>query len=204
MKISNAALALLFIVTCAHAQLYKWVAPDGSVSYSDTPPPATVAKVERKSYSTGPSLSDLPYEVAQAAKSSPVTFYSMPKCPACDQGRKLLTERGIPFSEKTVNTNDDIERVQKVSGGSQLPVLMVGRSKQVGFEPSSWSNALSAAGYPLSNTLPKTYTNPPPEAAAPPAKTADAAAPKKAAETEQNGIVQPPPPAGNAPPGFQF
>jgi glutaredoxin len=204
MKISNAALVLLFVITSAHAQLYKWVAPDGSVSYSDTPPPSTVAKVERKSYSNGPSLSDLPYEVAQAARNSPVTFYSMPKCSGCDQGRKLLTERGIPFSEKTVNTNEDVERVQKVSGGSQMPVLLVGRSKQVGFDSSQWTSALTAAGYPTSNTLPKSYTNPPPEAAAPPAKTADAAAPKKAAENQQNGIVQPPPPAGNAPPGFQF
>lgn len=203
MKISNAALALLFVISSAHAQLYKWVAPDGTVSYSDKPPPSSVTKVERKSYSSGPSLGDLPYEVAQAVKSNPVTLYTMPKCAGCDQGRKLLSERGIPFSEKTVNTNEDIERVQKISGGTQMPVLIVGRNKQIGFAPGQWGDALTAAGYPTSNTLPKSYTNPAPEPAAPPVKAADQP-PAKKAEDAPAGVVEPPPPAGNAPPDFKF
>ena len=203
MKISNAALALLFVITSAHAQLYKWVAPDGTVSYSDKPPPSSVVKVERKSYSSGPSLGDLPYEVAQAVKSNPVTLYTMPKCSGCDLGRKLLSERGVPFSEKTVNTNEDIERVQKISGGTQMPVLTIGRNKQTGFAPSQWADALTAAGYPTSNTLPKSYTNPAPEPAAPPVKAADQPAAKKA-EDAPAGVVEPPPPAGNAPPDFKF
>ncbi len=45
--------ALFFVAASAHAQLYKWVAPDGTVSYSDVPPPPTATKVERKSYSGG-------------------------------------------------------------------------------------------------------------------------------------------------------
>ena len=204
MKISNAALALFFVLTSAQAQLYKWVAPDGTVSYSDTPPPSAVAKVERKSYSGSSSLADLPYELALAAKNNPVTLYTTKNCPGCDQGRQLLGSRGIPFSEKTVTTNEDNERVRQVSGGQQLPVLIVGRSKQVGFESGQWGSALTIAGYPTSNMLPKSYTNPSPEPAAPPAKTADTAPAKKAPENGQNGIVEPPPPAGNAPPGFQF
>lgn len=202
MKISNAALALLFIATGANAQLYKWVAPDGTVSYSDTPPPSTAAKVERKSYSGGSSLADLPYELAQAAKSNPVTLYTAKNCAGCDQGRQLLNDRGIPFSEKTVNTNDDVERLRKISGNNQLPVLTVGRNKQVGFESGQWGSTLTAAGFPTSNILPKSYTNPPPEPAAPPAPTKPV--PKKEAENGQPGLVLPPPPVGNAPPGFQF
>jgi glutaredoxin len=202
MKISNIALALLFIVSSAHAQLYKWVAADGSISYSDKPPPATAAKVERKSISGGSSQADLPYEVGQAAKNNPVTLYTMQKCSACDQGRKLLTERGIPFSEKTVSTNDDVDRVQKISGSGQMPLLVVGREKQTGYSPDAWGSTLSAAGYPATNTLPKGYSNPSPEPVVPPKPVQQAAVPKKA--DEPTGIVQPPPATGNAPPGFQF
>jgi glutaredoxin len=206
MKISNIALALLFMIGCVgsvQAQLYKWVAPDGTVSYSDKAPPSTVAKVEKKSYTSGPSLADLPYELAQAARANPVTLYTMQKCAACDQGRQLLNDRGIPFSEKTVSSNEDIERVQKISGGSQMPVIFVGRSKQTGFESGQWNSALTSAGYPTNNMLPKSYSNPVPEAAAPaPKPVEEAAAPKKA--DEQPALVQPLPAAGNAPPGFQF
>ncbi|HXA46788.1 MAG TPA: glutaredoxin family protein [Burkholderiaceae bacterium] len=202
MKISNIALALLFMVSSAHAQLYKWVAPDGTVSYSDKQPPASATKVERKAYTSAPSLGDMPYEVAQAAKANPVTLYTMQKCAACDQGRTLLTTRGIPFSEKTVSSNEDIERVQKLSGGSQMPLLIIGKNKQTGFESGQWGSALTAAGYPATNTLPKSYSNPAPEPAAPPAKAVEAATPKK--DDAPPTLAQPLPAAGNAPPGFQF
>jgi glutaredoxin len=208
MKFSKAAwlFALFFVAASAQAQMYKWVAPDGTVSYSDVPPPPTASKVERKSFSSGPSLSGLPYELAEVVKGNPVTLYTMANCAGCDSGRKLLKDRGVPFSEKTVASNEDIERVRQLSGNTQLPVLVVGRSKQTGFESGQWANALTAAGYPTSSHLPAGYDNPAPEPAAPP-KTAsnqssgDAA---KDATTTPSGIVKPPPPAGNAPPGFQF
>jgi len=184
--------------------MYKWVAPDGTVSYSDKPPPPTVTKVERKNYSSGPALSDFPYELAQAAKGNPVTMYTMKNCPACDQGRQLLSTRGIPFSEKTVGTNEDNERLRKVSGNTQLPVLIVGNNKQIGFESGQWGNLLTAAGYPTTSILPKSYTNPPPEPAVPPAKNAEATPPQKKTENEPGNVAQPPPAGGNAPPGFQF
>ncbi|MDR3481048.1 MAG: glutaredoxin family protein [Burkholderiaceae bacterium] len=208
MKIGNAALALLFaqlfMMAGANAQLYKWVAPDGTVSYSDKPPPATAAKVERKSYASGASTVDLPYELAQAVKNSPVVLYTTKNCPACDQGRQLLNDRGIPFSEKTVNTNEDNAYLKKISGDNSAPVLTVGRNKQIG-NLSQWGNMLTAAGYPTSNILPKTYTNPPAEPAAPPAKTAETSPEQKKAEQPAPSDAAPPPAAtGNAPPGFQF
>jgi glutaredoxin len=205
MKLSYIAIALMFAVASAHAQLYKYVNPDGSVSYSDTPPPATAAKVERKSYSGSSSgFGDLPYEVAQAAKANPVTLYTMKNCPGCDSGRQLLTTRGVPFVEKTVSTNEDNEKVRAVSGSTQLPVILVGRSKQIGYEPGQWGSMLNAANYPTTNMLPKTYSNPAPEPAAPQAAAKTADAQKKVDDSGLKTVVQPPPAAGNAPPGFQF
>lgn len=197
---------LLLCSAGAHAQLYKWVGPDGKISYSDTPPPSTATKVETKSLTIGgASAADFPYEVSEAMKSHPVTLYTTRNCQACDDGRKLLTERGIPFTEKTVNSSEDITHYRQAGGESQLPMLVVGKSKERGFEPGAWNGALSTAGYPETNRLPKTYRNPQAEAAAPKPVTVKQ-------ETAGNGdrtagrpaATELPPAIGNAPPGFRF
>lgn len=202
----NGLLPLSLLITLllsanAHAQLYKWVAPDGKITYSDTPPPSSVKKVEEKSVASGPSTAGLPYELAQAVKSSPVTLYTTDKCEACTDARNLLTTRGVPFAEKTVNTNDEIARLKQAGGDKQLPFASIGSQKQSGFNSELWDTALTSAGYPVSSQLPKSYRNPAPESAAPKAKAAEARA--------ANNTPPPPPtdtlPAtGNAPPGFRF
>ncbi len=194
-------LITLLLSANAHAQLYKWVAPDGKITYSDTPPPSSVKKMEEKALATGPSTAGLPYELAQAVKSSPVTLYTTDKCEACTDARNLLNTRGVPFAEKTVNNNDEIARLKQVGGDKKLPFATIGSQKQTGFNSESWDAALTSAGYPVSSQLPKTYRNPAPESAAPKAKAAEA-------KTADN--IAPPPPTdtlpatGNAPPGFRF
>jgi glutaredoxin len=195
---------LLLCAASAHAQLYKWVGPDGKVTYSDTPPPASARQVERKSLGDGGiPTADLPYELAEAVRNSPVTLYTSAKCPPCDAGRNLLRQRGIPFREKTVTTNSDMAKLKEAGGDTQLPFLLIGRSTQQGFEPGAWNGALTAAGYPESSMLPRSYQSPKAEAAAP----AQAPAQSAKAETRQPEETRPedlPPPAGNAPPGFRF
>lgn len=199
---------LLSCAACAHAQLYKWVGPDGKVSYSDTPPPPSATHVETRPLPATPgSASALPYELAQVVKDSPVTLYTTAKCQPCDDGRKLLSTRGVPFTEKTVNTNDDSIRFRQIAGSdARLPLLIVGYDQQHGFEAGAWNAALSAAGYPETSMLPKTWHNPPAQAAAPPnpvvpkEKKADAGS--STTEAANSGDL--PPPTGNAPPGFRF
>ncbi|MBS0308032.1 MAG: DUF4124 domain-containing protein, partial [Proteobacteria bacterium] len=79
----TAILAMLLTAITAQAQMYKWVGPDGKVNYTDTPPPKSAQKVEQKNLdgSSGVDTANLPYELAQAVKNSPVTLYSTPKCP---------------------------------------------------------------------------------------------------------------------------
>lgn len=202
--------SLLFIVlmtgsAAASAQMYKWVGPDGKVTYSDAPPPASAKGVEEKSLNaTGASTAGLPFELAEAAKNHPVTLYTGDKCAPCDAGRSMLKTRGIPFSEKTVSSNADIERLRQ-AGSDTLPLLTVGRSKQKGFEQGAWNAALTAAGYPESNKLPKTYRYPQADSAAPSAKSAQAKhTGKDASSSEEARADDLPPPVGNAPPGFRF
>lgn len=192
----------LLISANAHAQLYKWVDANGKISYSDTPPPSSVKKVEEQTVSTtGPSTSGLPFELAEAVKASPVTLYAMPKCNSCDSGRSLLNARGIPFAEKTVSSNEDIARLHQAGGDKQLPFLTIGRSKQSGFQADAWNTALTAAGYPETSQLPKTYRNPAPESAAQKTRTIESA---EAANASRSAPSAPLPATGNAPPGFRF
>ncbi len=204
--------ALLACAAGAHAELYKWVGPDGKISYSDTPPPATARLVEtRQLPNAADSGPDLPYELAQAVRNGPVTLYTTADCLPCDEGRKLLAARGVPYTEKTVNDRNDTVAFRKAAGNeAKFPYLLVGRDGQQGFQADAWNRSLSAAGYPETSQLPKSYRNPPPQPAAP-ARTAASApsdqapAPAKSRrEADASNSGQLPPPIGNAPPGFRF
>ena len=163
--------ALLLAGASASAQIYKWVDAKGVTHYSDTPPASKQAEV--KPYGGADAvLVPLPYELARAARTAPVTLYTMPKCSACDSGRALLKARGIPFTEKTVTTAADQDKVKEAGSDGQLPLLLVGRTKLLGFEQGEWNSALTNAAYPAKSMLPSRYRHPEAVAAMPAAKGA--------------------------------
>jgi glutaredoxin len=196
----------LLLTSSAHAQLYKWVGPDGTITYSDMPPPAGASKVEKKNLSDGGGVntSNMPYELAQAVRNQPVALYVSTTCSPCDQVRDYLNKRGIPFREKIVSSEADIKKLIDLSGKQQLPFVTIGSNKQTGFKLSDLDSALTAAGYPTSSKLPPNYRNPKPEAAAPaPDQEAKNAANKPAPKIDKPS-TELPPATGNAPPGFRF
>ena len=208
-KAQLAAALLALGAAGAQAQLYKWVGPDGKITYSDTPPPASAQKVETRNIAIeGVDTASFPYELAQAVKASPVTLYTTKNCVPCDEGRKHLLARGIPFTEKTVNTGADMDQFHKAGGeGQEMPFLTVGRIRERGFSASTWNNALSAAGYPETNMLPKSYRAPQAQPAAPAPAPKTVAKAKAAEASRQEDPPRPtelPPAIGNAPPGFRF
>ena len=200
-------LGLLCCAALAQAELYKSVGPDGRVTYSDTPPAAAKQRETRTLPSTAPLVNGtaLPYELALAAKTHPVTLYTSDKCPPCFTAKNFLAARGIPYAEKTVSSNEDIAAFRAAGGDTELPLLTVGRNKEQGFEEGAWAKALTAAGYPKTSQLPANWRNPPPQSAAPrmPEKPA-------AAAQSPNPVERAPAPAeapaatGKAPPGFRF
>ncbi|MEO7031380.1 MAG: glutaredoxin family protein, partial [Herbaspirillum sp.] len=137
---------------------------------------------------------------------SPVTLYTTKNCAPCDAGRTLLITRGIPHTERTVNSNEDITVLKKIGGDTQLPLLMIGTQKQQGFESETWNSALTAANYPTTSKLPPTYLPAPIVAAAPPkAEVAAKAVPEQTVRKSNSRNTTTP--AGNsptAPAGFQF
>ena len=199
------ALLLLLCAANSHAELYKWIGPNGKVTYSDMPPPQSSKQAKLPSFNASGSGTDgLPYELAEAVKNNPVILYSAAQCMPCDQGRSLLKNRGIPFAEKTVGSNDDLVKLRQISGDAQLPVLTIGRNQQRGFESGAWNTALTAAGYPESSRLPKGYLGAPAEPASPGAKSSQANKPDARQTAPEPSPEQARPATGNTPPGFRF
>lgn len=182
----------------SYAQAYKWVDANGKTVYSDTPPPANAKKVTSKTFDTGSTLStaNLPSDLAAAVKKNPVTLYTAPNCGACNEGRGLLKQAGIPFTEKTVKTNADVDKLNQVSGDTSLPLMLINTSKFKGLDIVEWKAALAAAGYPETNKLPKDYRYPEPEPAAP-----QVASDNKATETK---APEPLKPKTSSPTGIRF
>jgi glutaredoxin len=203
-------LALLLCAGGASAQMYKWVDANGKTHFSDQPPPATAKAAPIKATTGAASGAQLPYVLAQAARNYPVTLYTTASCTGCDQGRTMLKARGIPFTEKTVSSNEDVQKLTEATGTSNLPALVVGSAKSSGFQASAWNAMLNVALYPETKILPASYQYPAPVTAAPRAVKVDApdpAAIRLAAEQEEEKRrkeAAAKAKAPTAPPGFQF
>ncbi|GBU15360.1 hypothetical protein AwPolaro_07380 [Polaromonas sp.] len=162
-------------------QVYRIVGPDGKVSFSDQAPPvAPRITVEASTTQAAPSTATaaLPFELRQLVAKYPVIFYSGDNCEPCTAGRALLTQRGIPFTEKTVNTAEDTTALKRLSGAASLPVMSLGNQQLKGFSNTEWAQYLTAAGYPATSALPASYHAPAPTPLvipAPPAPAASAA-----------------------------
>ncbi len=148
----------------AEAQgVYRIVGADGRVTYSDQPPAnnAEAASVGNATANAGSSATaTLPLALRQVVNRYPVTLYSGKDCAPCDAGRNLLSGRGIPFSEKTVASNEDIEAFKRLSGDQSLPLLSIGSQRLKGFSDGEWTQYLNAAGYPQQSSLPSSYRRP--------------------------------------------
>jgi len=146
-----------------HAQqVYRIVGPDGRVTFSDKPPEDTKAAVKpltpgAAAGGTGGGGSALPFELRNVASKYPVTLYTGNNCGPCGSGRSFLSGRGIPFNERTVTTNEDIEALQRLSGAAGLPFLTIGGQQLKGFSEVEWGQFLDAAGYPKTSQLPPGY-----------------------------------------------
>lgn len=161
-RLCCAALSLVvgMVSVSAFAQgVYRIVGPDGRVSYSDQPPPATNARpVAGAAGSTSSANAQLPFELRQVSTRYPVTIYTSNECAPCNSGRNLLNARGIPYTEKTIGTNEDAEALKRLSGQAALPFLTIGSQQIKGYSDSEWTQFLDAAGYPKQSALPAAYS----------------------------------------------
>jgi len=155
-----APLMALFVAFPSHA-LYKVVAPDGRVTYTDTPPSTAGAKITTLGeHEAVVQQAPLPAELRAVVTRYPVTLYTMKVCTPCDSARQFLQQRGVPFAEKLVISAEDGEALQKLSGGRDTPTVTIGSQVLRGLATDTWNSYLDAAGYPRESKLPSNYQYP--------------------------------------------
>lgn len=194
MLLNRVSLPLMLALLCVSAQaqtVYRIVGPDGKVTFSDRPPETGVKSAQAVTPGTGSGAAPtagLPYELGKTAARYPVTLYTGQNCAPCDTARRFLENRGIPFSERTVNTNEDLAALKGRGSDGALPFATIGSQHLSGFQGSEWGQYLDAAGYPKTSQLPANYRRP---AATP--LTQPAKAPEPAASTPTEPARRPTP-----------
>lgn len=175
------ALAALAALALPAQALYKVVDADGRVTYTDRPPAASQGKVTPLSAAGGAApvdANELPLELRQVAARYPATLYVVADCVPCDSARAMLRERGIPFAERIVVTEDDAQALQALAGTRDVPTLTLGAQTLRGYSAPTWGAYLDSAGYPRESRLPAGYSY---AAATPVTKPAEPVRPAAAA-----------------------
>lgn len=138
--------AIVFLPAAHAGELYRTIDSSGHVQYSDKPHP----DAERLQLGNEPASDEtLPYATQKAKQFFPVTLYTFEQCGApCNAAKALLVNRGIPFTEKSLVTQADLDEFRKASGTDQAPAMTVGRTWVKGFLAAEWHKELDFAGYP--------------------------------------------------------
>jgi glutaredoxin len=179
-----AVLSILAVVAVPAAAQFKWVAPDGAVTYSDQPPPPGVEGAAlRPAEAPRDSGGAVPAALRQATSKYPTVLYTTTECTPCQAARSHLTRRGIPFTEKTVRNAADAEAFKRLGfSANSFPSITVGRERSVGYESGEWDRMFDLAGYPQASILPTSYKQQP-------AQPLAAKAPERAADGNDAGGV---------------
>jgi glutaredoxin len=145
-------LILLLLVTSSSqaGEVFRWVDEQGGVHYSDQPPPAAARQLQKiSSKGNVVEVDKESFGTKLAQQQSPVVLFASDCGPLCDQAREHLRQRGIPFTLKDPSKEPEYGvELKKLVGSLQVPVIVVGKGHQLGFEATSWDSMLDAAGYP--------------------------------------------------------
>jgi glutaredoxin len=157
--------------------LYKVVGPDGRVTYTDRPPsgapavpvaPPDTARQATPGSTPEAAASDTlaadartiaswSLALRQAATKFPVTLYTAAGCAPCEEARRLLQQRGVPYHERLVRTEEDARRLEQLTGARLVPAARVGRQALSGLQEQDWQGWLDTAGYPRTRVLPSSW-----------------------------------------------
>jgi len=137
-------------------EVYRWKDERGGVYYSDQPPPPSARQtVKVTGKGNVVDVDKESYDARIAREKNPVVLFTSACGPICDQARDHLTQRGIPFTTKDPSKEPEIAvELKKLAGAVEVPVIVVGKTHQKGFEAGSWDSLLDSAGYPKTPLIP--------------------------------------------------
>ena len=162
MKLMHPLISMLLIISvllltapAQSAQLYQWKDAQGRVYYSDQQPPPSVKNATQKNFKGNFIEGGDSFSLKSAREKFPVTLYVTACGVPCDQAKRHLEQRSIPYASKNPDSGDDRAALLKLTGRSNVPVLLVGTDKIDGYEVGQWDAALDKAGYPKAGDLTK-------------------------------------------------
>lgn len=144
-------LVLLLLTTSVGAaeEYYRSLDGTGNVHYGDKPLPDAADYDKVKPLSEPVPDEYLPFATRRAKKKFPVLLYVADNCgKPCDEARTYLNKRGIPYTEKNLTTDDEVEAFKQASGGEMVPTMNINKDWHKGFLESQWGMALDTSGYP--------------------------------------------------------
>ncbi|MDR2711154.1 MAG: glutaredoxin family protein [Burkholderiales bacterium] len=143
-----AAMFLLLAFSVNAQTLYRYVDADGRVVYTDKPPPPTAKDAQVKHLDENFIESDkVSASTRQAMERFPVTLYAFSCGTLCEDAEAMLQKRGIPYTFVDTQSEGGNEKLKKLTGDLQVPVLQVGADFVKGFNDASWQQALDRGGY---------------------------------------------------------
>ncbi len=160
-KVVLFTVAALAAANASAVTVFECVDADGNASFRDKCLPGESKKTEKRLTGLGGLK---PTSIDKVVEANPITVYTVPDCDACDLVRHALSGRNIPFTDKGVQDNAEMqEELKSITGGLTVPAMTIGDQVLKGYSRDAIDNALVSAGYPiLSDEVP-----PPPPAEEP-------------------------------------
>ena len=142
---------LLLAIQAPAVIIYECVDDAGNSTYETFCPPGTSTADEKNIHTgTGTAATSKPASAA-ATPDVEILMYSAPNCDACLILRGILDEYKAPYTDKNVNSSEEVKRElqQKVGGDSTLtiPTIIVGETVIAGYKKDNLISTLEQAGF---------------------------------------------------------
>ncbi len=73
-----------------------------------------------------------------------IRIFSQPTCPACNEVKEYLKNKGIPFTDYNIlEDNEALEEMLHVHKVRVTPLIIIGAKKMIGFDVDELEKALA-------------------------------------------------------------
>ena len=151
-------LTVLLAAQSSWAEMYQWIGEDGSVTFKDTPPPASKKRKKPKVYTDADFAPAPPPQPAGSAparhtKDSPspqdwpapkkerftgtIEMYVTDWCRYCKAAESYMRSKNYPYVKYDIEKDSSAKRRHKELGGRGVPLIIIGTNKMSGFTPEN-------------------------------------------------------------------
>lgn len=150
---------LLLPLSLSEAEMYKWTADDGSITFKDTPPPTSLKRKKIKIYNDNDFASTpvLPPEPESSTNKKKTQQVISPKphfsgtveifitdwCGYCKQAMSYMKSNNITYVAFNIEKDPTAKQRYKELGGRGVPLLVIGSNTMSGFSPNTFEYYLN-------------------------------------------------------------